>query len=320
MKTNIKYIFGVFFLLLFAITSCTEDTYSLGDLTAPSNVVINAVIVGKDATHPNGDGSGKVDISITGDNILGSKIDYDANDAVDWVPLPSNSVTKKFDAATGVNTYRVTVLASGPGGTSTNLTKDITVRYDYTPDATIVTNVTNNSSKTWVVDKSIPAHFGVGPWSVTSIRPEWWSAAIDEKLACCSCFYTSKFTFAKVVASGTYSLTVASPDGAFTKTGALAGGLPGIPASGPEGCYAYAGGTSAFTFAPATSGAPATGVAPNSNSTQVSIVLAGLNTYIGYGAVKKEFEILTLTSTAMYLRVQGTETGNAWYLKLKPAP
>lgn len=320
MKTNIKYIFGVFFLLLFAITSCTEDTYSLGDLTAPSNVVINAVIVGKDATHPNGDGSGKVDISITGDNILGSKIDYDANDAVDWVPLPSNSVTKKFDAATGVNTYRVTVLASGAGGTSTNLTKDITVRYDYTPDATIVTNVTNNSSKTWVVDKSIPAHFGVGPWSVNSIRPEWWSAAIDEKLACCSCFYTAKFTFAKVVASGTYALTVASPDGAFTKTGALAGGLPGIPASGPEGCYAYAGGTSAFTFAPATSGAPATGVAPNSNSTQVSIVLAGVNTYIGYGAVKKEFEILTLTSTAMYLRVQGTETGNAWYLKLKPAP
>ena len=33
--------------------------------------------------------------------------------------------------------------------------------------------------------------------------------------------------------------------------------------------------------------------------------------------IKKEYEILSISATAMYLRVQGTETGNAWYLKLK---
>jgi hypothetical protein len=314
MKTNIKYVFGVFFMLLFVITSCTEETYSLGDLTAPANVAINAEIIGKDATHPNGDGSGNVKITITGDKILGYKIDYDDKNAVEWILLPTGSVTKKFDSATGVNTYRVTVVVSGVGGTTTNLTKDITVRYDYTPDPTIVTNITNNASKTWVVDQSVAGHLGVGPWT-GSVTPEWWSSAIDEKVTAAPCFYTAKFTFTKVVASGTYSLTVATPDGAFTKTGALSGGLPGIPASGDEGCYPYAGGTSAFVFSGAS-----TGIAASTPTTQTSIVLSGVNTFIGYGATQKEYEIMVSTPTYMYLRVRGTEPGNAWYLKLKPAP
>jgi hypothetical protein len=315
MKTNIKYIFGVFFMLLFAVTSCTEDTYSLGNLRAPSNVVINVVLVGKDATHPNGDGSGKVNISLTGDNILGYKIDYDANDAVDWVYLPTGLITKKYDAATGVNTYRITAVTSGAGGTSTIVTKDITVRYDYTPDPTIVTNLTNNASKTWIVDKSVPAHFGVDDWNETRTSGWWYSAGIDAKITEAPCFYTAKFTFTKVVVSGIYTLKVETPDGAFTKTGALAGGLPGIPASGAEGCYAYAGGTSNFLFA-----SSSTAIPTSFPSTKTSINLAGVNTFIGYGATQKEYEILEITPTSMFLRVRGTETGNAWYLRLKPAP
>ena len=315
MKTNIKYIFGVFFVLLLTITTaCTEETYSLGDLTAPTNVVINAVPVGKDAAHPNGNGSGEVKITVTGDNVLGYKIDYDDKNAVDWKYLPTGSTTVKYDASEGLSTYRITVVASGAGGTSTNVTKDVTVRYDFTADPVIVTNVTNNTSKAWIVDKSVAGHLGVGPWT-GSVTPEWWAAGIDEKVTAAPCFYTAKFTFAKVAASGTYSLTVATPDGAFTKTGALAGGLPGIPASGPEGCYAYAGGTSDFVFSGASTGIPAA-----TPSTQTSIKLAGVNTFIGYGATLKEYEILVSTPTYMYLRVQGTETGNAWYLKLKPAP
>jgi hypothetical protein len=47
--------------------------------------------------------------------------------------------------------------------------------------------------------------------------------------------------------------------------------------------------------------------------------LSGVDTFIGYGAVQKEYEILVITPTYLYVRVQGTETGNAWYLKLKPA-
>ena len=132
-----------------------------------------------------------------------------------------------------------------------------------------------------------------------------------KKVGCCNCFYTSTFTFTKDP-TGNYSLTVASPDGAFTKTGALAGGLPGIPASGGEACYSYAGGTSSFSFVPSGSG-----IAPTAPSTKTGILLSGNNTFIGYGSLLKEYEILSITPTTMYLRAQGTETGNAWYLKLK---
>jgi len=293
------------------IGGCKKKEYSMGDLTAPSEVVINTTIVGTDATHPNGDGSGDVVITLSGKNVLAYKIDYNANDGISLENLPGGKITKKYTSI-GLNTYRITVVAYGAGATATTVTKDILVRSDYTPAASIVTNLTGTGSKTWQVDKDIPSHFGVGPWSSTSVTPEWWSAAVNEKVACCNCFYTATFTFTKVAATGNFTLTVASPDGAFTKTGALAGGLPGIPASGAEACYSYGGGTSAFSFAPSSSG-----IAASTPSTKTAIVLGGNNTFIGYGAVLKEYEILSITPTTMYLRVQGTETGNAWYLKLK---
>ena len=107
-------------------------------------------------------------------------------------------------------------------------------------------------------------------------------------------------------------MQVTNPDGAFTKTGSLAS-IPGIPATGDEGCYSYGGGTGAFSFIPAS-----TGIAASTPSTLTSILLSGNTTYIGYGSLQIEYEIIVLTDTYMYLRVQGTETGNAWYIKLKP--
>lgn len=319
MKTNIKYILGLFIAITLTLVSCNEQEYSLGDLTAPSNIVIDAVVVGKDATHPDGDGSGDVKFSISADKALSYKIDYDANTAVDLVLLPNGKTTKKYTSV-GTHTYTVTAVVYGVGGTSSVITKEVTVRSDFTPASSIITALTNNGSKTWVVDKSVPGHLGVGPWNVDSIRPEWWAAGVDEKVASANCIYTATFTFAKVVASGTYELKVATPDGAFTKTGSLTT-LPGIPSSGAEGCYNYPGGTSGFSFVPASSGAPAVGSKPdNSPSTQTSILLSGVDTFIGYGAVLKEYEILVITPTYLYLRVQGTETGNTWYLKLKPTP
>lgn len=314
MKNNFKNIL-VLFSLLFLVYGCSDKEYALGDLTAPTNLVIKAEVVGKDATNPNGNGSGDVKITVSADNALSYKVDYNANDPVDLVFLPTGTVTRKYTTI-GTNTYRITLVAYGRGGTTSTITQDVTVKSNFTPDPTLVTNLTGATSKTWIVDKSIPSHFGVGPWNAASIRPEWWSASINEKVNCCNCFYTATFTFAKVPASGTYTLTVASPDGAFTKTGALTT-LPGIPGAGDEGCYGYGGGASAFSFAPASSGAPATGTTGNSGSTQTSILLAGNSTYIGYGALQKEYEILAITATTMYLRVQGTETGNAWYLRLK---
>jgi len=58
----------------------------------------------------------------------------------------------------------------------------------------------------------------------------------------------------------------------------------------------------------------------NPNSlTQTAILLSGSTVYIGYGSLQKEYEIVEITPTVMKLRIQGTETGNAWYLTLIPA-
>lgn len=309
MIRSIKYYSGIIALIvLFA--GCKKKDYSMGSLTSPTGVTINTVIVGQDATHPDGDGSGDVNISLTGENVLVYKIDYNAADGISLETLPTGIATKKYTSI-GVNTYRITVVAYGPGATATTVTKDIQVRSDFTPAASIVTDLTGTGSKTWRVDKDVPGHFGVGPWNPTSVTPEWYSAAPNEKAACCNCFYTARFTFTKDAGTGLFTLTVVTPDGAFTKTGTLAGGLPGIPASGPEACYAYSGGTSGFSFVPSGSG-----VAPSAPSTSTAILLSGNNTFIGYGAQLKEYEIMSISATNMYLRVQGTETGNAWYLKL----
>lgn len=301
-----KHIFIIFALLL-VIGSCKKKNYSIGDLSAPSEVIINTNIIGLDATHPNGDGSGNVEITLTGKNVLSYKIDYGTSATVDLVFLPNGKTTRKYTKV-GLNTYRITVVAYGPGASATTVTKDIQVQSNFTPDAAVVSNLTGTGSKIWKIDKDIAAHFGVGPWSTTSVTPEWYAASPNEKAGCCNCFYSASFTFTKT-ATG-YTLTTATPDGAYTKTGTLAGGLPGIPSSGSEGCYSYSGGTTPFSFVPSTSGV-------TTGTTKTAILLSGSNTFIGYGAVLKEYEIISITATTMYLRVQGTETGNAWYMRLK---
>lgn len=311
MKKNLKYIFALVVMGATFFACNNDEDYSLGDLDAPTNLVIATEIVGQDVNNPEGDGSGDVKITITADNALSYKVDYDADNAVDLVYLPNGKVTKKYTTL-GVNTYRITAVAYGKGGSSTVVTKDITVRSDFNVNPQIVTDLTNNASKTWMVDKDVPGHLGVGPW-IGCVTPCWWAAAINEKVNCCNCFYTSRFTFTKTV-SNTYTLDVSTPDGAFTKTGSLAS-IPGIPASGDEGCYPYAGGSSSFSFVPSS-----TGIDASTPSTQTSILLSGTTTFIGYGSLQKEYEIMVLDGNYMYLRVQGTETGNSWYLKLKPAP
>lgn len=302
-----KYSLTILALVLFI--GCEKKDYSMGELTAPTEVTINTVIVGTDATHPNGDGSGDVQITLAGKNVLAYKIDYNAADGIAFDNLPSGKITRKYTSV-GTNTYRITVVAYGAGATATTVTKDIIVRSDFTPAAAIVTNLTGTGSKTWRIDKDLSGHFGVGPYTTGSVTPEWYSAPPNDKAGCCNCFYTGRFTFTKN-ANGTYTLATVTPDGAFTKTGALAGGLPGIPAAGAEACYPYAGGTSSFSFVPSGSG-----IAGGTTSTKTAMLLGGNNTFIGYGAVLKEYEILSITATTMNLRVQGTETGNAWYFKL----
>lgn len=313
MKTKIIYGLGVVFTLLLVLVGCTTEDYSLGNLDAPSNVIVNTEIVGQSEEAPHGDGSGLVNISVEADGALAYKIDFGTTSSINLVPF-NGQITKQYTTS-GANDYRLTVVVYGAGGAATTVTKDITVESVFTPDPELVANLIGSGSKSWVVDKSVPGHFGVGPWDDASTGPEWWSAGVNEKEASAPCFYTSKFTFSQT--GSDYTLTVDSPDGAFTKTGGDLTSLPGIPDSGAEGCYTeYSGGSSNFSLVPSSTGIPS-----DTPSTKTSIELIGNDTFIGYGAVQKEYEILEITSEYLYLRVQGygVESGNAWYIKLTPA-
>lgn len=315
---NILYKIGGFLFLSLVLIACEDETYELGDLVTPSNLVINTEIVGATDASPDGDGSGVVVITASANNAMTyhigfTKINEGIDADVSYAVLNGGTMEMKFTDP-GLNTYRISIIAYGTGGAATNATKDIVVRSDYVPPAALVTALTNDNSKSWIVDKDVPAHFGVDDYNKTEYTsPWWWGAGVDEKLDCCSCFYSTTFTFNKE--GNSYSLDVFAPDGAFTKTGDLSGGLPGIPDSGDEGCYSeYTGGSSSFALIPSASPISA------DTSTKVAIKLAGVETFIGYGATLKEYEILEINENYMFLRVQGTETGNSWYLKLKPAP
>lgn len=319
MKNKIFIAGGILVTAVFALFSCQKDgDYSLGELTTPTNLVITTQIVGQNATYPNGNGSGDVTISLHADNAIAYKIGYklvsDSGNPT-MAAFPGTGTTTKRFETDGTNTYRITAIAYGPGGTSTTQTKDITVRYDFNMDPTIVQNMTSGTSKTWVVDKSVPAHLRIGPWAdPTTI---WWSAAIDEKVACCNCFYTATYTFTKTP-SNTFTLAVASPDGIFMNRNAAENNL-GVSGAG-EACHPWTQPTKAIAFGDSASSFPAGLPLDITSTTGYKITVEGNDGFIGYGSCSNTYEIIESTPNYLYLRSRGANQNNFWYLKLKPAP
>ena len=157
MNRNILYALSSVIAILLVFGSCSEPDYELGALTAPANVTVTTEVVGQDEEHPFGDGSGEVKITVDADNALAYKIDFGASPTLNLVPF-NGEITRKY-TSTGTNDYKIIVIAYGEGGTATNVTKTITVRSDFTPDAEIVTALTGDASKTWTVAGSTQGHF-----------------------------------------------------------------------------------------------------------------------------------------------------------------
>lgn len=295
--------------------SCESDKeYTLGELKAPSDIQIVAMIAGQDEGNPFGDGSGDVTFHVSAKNAVAYGIDFDQNDGINMMAMPGGVITRKYTKI-GVEDYTVNVIAYGAGGTSSNAMTDVTVKFVYEVDPAIVTDLTNNASKTWAINPKIPGHYGVGPWNEADgdiTTPGWWSAPIDAKVGEADCMYSSTFTFGYDEGTNSYTLNVANPEGAFTKTG-VATSLPTIPGSGDEGCYDYAGGSSTFSFIPSSS------PLDESVSTKVAILPDGTETYVASGSMVREYEILELTADKLYIRAHGQgEPWLAWYAILSP--
>ena len=293
---TIKKSFIAFFLLGMIISSCKKAEYSIGDIITPTNLAMTTVVVGTDATNPFGNGTGKVDITVTADNALSYKIDFGDGTAPQMVPT---GIIQYRYGSPGTAEYNITVNAIGTAGVMSTITKKVKVFVNFQIPATILANLTNGSSKVWQTDHDAPGHFGVGP--NTEFAPIWYSATPNSREACA---YDDDITFSKD-ANDNVKMSIDNKGASFSIGAATA--FYGF--AGGDGCYAInTGGLRSLIFMDATSNStPA-------QSTRIQFTVPG-NGIINFGTGGTTYEILSITDTQMHLRNIGVD-GNSWYQKL----
>jgi hypothetical protein len=299
MSINIKISSLALLAGLFLFSSCKKTSYTFGELKAPSNLTITTSVLGVDAANPNGNGTGKVTITVKADNALTYNIDFgDGNKQV----VPSGTITYKYTNP-GTSSYLITVNAVGTGGSLSTISKRVSVFVAFEIPADILSSLTGSGSKVWITDHDAPGHFGVGPNDQFS--PIWYAAGPNTREACA---YDDEITFSKDAANRVF-MTIDNKGTSFSIGAATA--FYGF--SGGDGCYPIStGGTKQLAFMDATSAStPAV-------STRIQFSVPG-NGIINFGTGGTVYEILSITPTAMHLRNIGAD-GNSWYQKLMPKP
>ncbi|MBI1343123.1 MAG: hypothetical protein GC171_09330 [Terrimonas sp.] len=299
MMTKIKPIAIIFIAFLVGVVSCKKEKYSFGDIKTPSGLTITTEVVGTDASNPNGDGSGTVNITVTAENALTYNIDF--GNGVTKV-VPSGTIAYKFTNP-GTYDYTITANAIGTGGVISTISKSVTVFVAFEIPAFIVADLTNGTSKVWITDHDAPGHFGVGPSD--QFAPIWYAATPNSREACA---YDDEITFSKD-ANGRIFMSIDNKGASFSIGASTA--FYGV--AGGDGCYPIStGGNKQLAFMDATSGSTA------AVSTQIQFMVPG-NGIINFGTGGTTYEILDITPTTVSLRNIGSD-GNSWYQKLIVKP
>ncbi|HMB99479.1 MAG TPA: hypothetical protein VKN14_00420, partial [Flavobacteriaceae bacterium] len=207
---NLKYIIGIFLSLALLFMSCQDDDVSVGNLVAPTNIQVAIDIVGADASNPNGDGSGRVHFTATADNAISYQFTYNGI----TTSAPGGKQTYDFSVL-GLNTYEVTVIAFGTGGSASSLTIQVEVLSLYDPPADLLQMLHGGSERTWRIKAEGGKHFGLGPVG-GSIPTEWYGAAPDEKTG--TGMYDDRYIF-KADGTFTHDTNVDTDDGTGTVFG-----------------------------------------------------------------------------------------------------
>lgn len=287
------------FILLFGIlafTACKKAEYSIGDIVAPSNLVLTTTVTGSTASNPLGDSTGKVSLIIKADNALTYKIDF--GDGTNPQLVPSGVITYKYGAP-GLAEYNITVNAIGTAGAISTITKKVKVYVNFVIPADVLNGLTGGSSKTWQTDRNAAGHFGVGPNNEFS--PIWYAATPNSREACA---YDDDITFSKD-ANDNISMTIDNKGASFSIGAATA--FYGF--SGGDGCYSInTGGTRRLIFGDATS------ASTPAQSRRIQFTVPG-NGIINFGTGGTTYEILSISPTQVHLRNIGAD-GNSWYQKL----
>jgi hypothetical protein len=176
MTIHIKLFTRLLLAALVVMSGCSKEEYSLGDTTPPAKPTVNIVVDGKDATHPDGNGTGNVAVTITPEKAINYRVDF--GDGQTPQTSTVNSFPYKYKH-TGIKKFTVTVTVFGKAGSSNSYSQEISVYRAFEPDPAFVTMLTNNGTKKWRVDKDNPGHLGVS--DANTNWPAWWAAGPNEK-------------------------------------------------------------------------------------------------------------------------------------------
>jgi hypothetical protein len=299
-----------FFLLFTAIVvlvSCQEDDKSFGKLGTPTNLEVAVEIVGLTAEEPFGDGSGKVKFTATSENTISYK--YIFSDGTSEV-APSGMFEKRFTQP-GVNTYTVTVIASGAGGITTNTTLEVEVLSNFS-DPVAIQFLTGGTQKNWYWAAAEPGHLGVGQNDddiTKNYYANYYQAGPFEKAGSpeSSCLYENVMTFSLDGQQLKFELDNGGKtffNGSFES---VVGGTAGY-----DFCYDYnVAGVKTVSLSPSESVVAANNIAGQTTGTVLNISDAG---FMGYYIGQSSYEILSITANRMVVRaVMGGNPALAWY-------
>jgi len=306
---------AIAFSMLLALAACQDDDHTFGDINSPDGLQVSVDIVGKDDTHPNGDGEGLVNFTATSNSAITYK--YIFSDQTSEVS-PSGKLQKRF-ATPGLNTYTVTVIANGKGGVSSSTSFEITVQSDF-GDPVAVQFLTGGSSKKWYWAANELGHLGVGPNNddpTANYYGNYYQATPFEKAASAesSCLYENELTFSLV--NGSLKFDLNNGGRTFFNSAFLADG-GGTAGGSSDQCLTYnASGTKTVTLTPSDSKVPA-------NLKRGTVMNFSDNGFMGYYIKQTKYEIMSITENRLVVRaIMGGNEALAWYhtfTTTKPVP
>lgn len=296
------------------LVNCEEDDATVGDIVAPSNLVITAEIIGVDADNPNGDGSGFVTLTATADNVISYNFKF--GDGLEAV-VPSGINTHRYSLV-GLNTYSVVVSAIGTGGIATTATIDVSVFSSFDDlEAKELLSGGIGSSKTWYLDASTQGHLGVGG-DIASAPDSFWypayyAAAPFEKCGdpISDCLCDDELTFSL---NANEQLTFELNNNGQTFFNAGHQSVIGENA-GEDACFDFdTSGTSMVSLAPSSfdwSQVPD----PDFNARGTTMNFSD-GKFMGYYVSSSSYDIIEVTNSTLYVRtIDGLNPSLYWYHK-----
>ncbi|MCF7561622.1 family 16 glycosylhydrolase [Sabulilitoribacter multivorans] len=315
---NIK--FNIIFVLsaVLLVFGCQEDDASIGSIIAPTNITVSAEIVGVDASNPNGDGSGLVNITATADSAISFKFDF--GDGLSEV-APSGKTTHRFSKV-GVNTYTVVVNAIGTGGLSSSTSVDVEVFSSF-DDPELKQLLTGGSTRTWYLAATEIGHLGVGPGN-SGVDPEgywypkWYAAQPFEKcgIEISDCLCDDELTF---TLEGNGQLTYQLNNNGSTFFNAGHQGVVGQNA-GEDACFEFdTSGTSLVSLSPSLTDWT---LVPDPAFVARGTTLNFSNdAFMGYYVSSSTYDVISVSDTELYVRtLDGNDPVLAWYHKFQTSP